>query len=93
MVNVTNRPYVAVRLITIKFFLRHFPFFLCSAGVPPATALNQYRILFFATGLFVIRAQKLLFLNQSIGKNPVSETLVVRLKLRTKTFKVSVPSP
>jgi hypothetical protein len=24
MVNVTNRPYVAVRLITIKFLFRHF---------------------------------------------------------------------
>jgi hypothetical protein len=37
MVNVTNRPYVAVRLIPIKFFFRHF-LFLCSAGVPPAVA-------------------------------------------------------
>jgi hypothetical protein len=43
MVNVTNRPYVAVRLIPIKFLFRHFSF-LCSAGqtgfgsadVPPA---------------------------------------------------------
>src|SRR5207344_3378626 len=25
VVNVTNRAYVAVRLITLKFFLRHFP--------------------------------------------------------------------
>jgi hypothetical protein len=25
MVDVTNRPYVAVRLIAIKFFFRHFP--------------------------------------------------------------------
>jgi hypothetical protein len=35
MVDVTNRSYVAVRLIPFKFFFRHFSF-LCSAGVPPA---------------------------------------------------------
>jgi hypothetical protein len=32
MINVTNRPYVAVRLITIKFFFRHFLFAPCGAG-------------------------------------------------------------
>jgi hypothetical protein len=26
MINVTNRPYVAVRLIPLKFFFRHFLF-------------------------------------------------------------------
>jgi hypothetical protein len=25
MINVTNRPYVAVRLIPLKLFFRHFP--------------------------------------------------------------------
>jgi hypothetical protein len=36
VVNVTNRPYVAVRLCPFKFFFRHFALILCSAGVPPA---------------------------------------------------------
>jgi hypothetical protein len=49
MVNVTNRPYVAVRLIPIKFLFRHFSF-LCgagqtgfgSAGVPPAEIYKSH---------------------------------------------------
>jgi hypothetical protein len=32
---VTNRPNIAVRLIPLKFFFRHFSF-LCRAGIPPA---------------------------------------------------------
>jgi hypothetical protein len=89
MVNMTNRPYVAVRLCPFKFFFRHFSF-LCSASVPPVTTSNQYGIVFFAAKLFVVRTQELLFLNQSIGKNPTSEALVLRPKPRAKILKTSI---
>src|SRR5260370_40499185 len=92
MVNVTNRPYVAVRLCPLKFFFRHFSF-LCSASVPPVTTSNQYGIVFFAAKLFVVRTQELLFLNQSIGKNPASKALVLRPKPRAKILKASMPGP
>jgi hypothetical protein len=41
VVNVTDRPYVAVRLIALKFLFRHFSIFLCSAGVPPAVTRDR----------------------------------------------------
>jgi hypothetical protein len=51
VIDVTNRPNVAVRLIAIKFFLCHFRFsfvapakpaglFRCYVGVSPATQIN-----------------------------------------------------
>jgi hypothetical protein len=44
MVNVTNRPYVAVRLIPFKFFFRHFRFlslqFLVTGIMASASAIS-----------------------------------------------------
>jgi len=45
MVNVTNRPYVAVRLIPFKFFLRHFRF--APSSVLAGTVLSK-SVVYFA---------------------------------------------
>ncbi|MGA7685219.1 MAG: hypothetical protein WCA58_09410, partial [Terriglobales bacterium] len=63
------------------------------APAQPAVSLNQYRIFVFAAESFVVRAEKLFSLNQSVETNPALETLVLQLEPRAKTFKISVPSP
>src|SRR5208282_5304835 len=91
MVNVTNRPYVAVRLRPFKFLLCHLLLAPCGAGALARVSLNQNRIVFPAVNLFVVRAKKLSFLNQAIGKNPTSEALVLRLESRAKILTRVLP--
>ena len=68
MVNVTNRPYVAVRLCPFKFFFRHFRF-LCSAGRP---AVSQISISSTDTACETSPAAPDQPLRSSRGKTPAS---------------------
>jgi hypothetical protein len=82
MVNVTNRPYVAVRLIPIKLFFRHILYLL-------GFQLRRNQIV---TVSFVIRANELFFLYQFPGNLPVELTEIFRKPL-AENLKAAMSTP
>jgi hypothetical protein len=82
MIDVTNRPDVAVRLITIKFLFRHFLYLL---GFP----LRRTQITAVS---FVIRANEFFFVHQLCGNLPL-ELIEIFRKPLAENLKTAMPDP
>jgi len=90
MIDVSDRPYIAVRLITLKFLFRHN-----SALFAPSFSLLAQNQIFFASTLklLIVGAEELLSFNQPLGSNPLLKLLELFLKPSSENFEVPMPAP
>jgi hypothetical protein len=82
MVYVTNRPHVAVRLISIKFLFRHFSI----------SSASNYAGTKSSPSALVIRANEFLFFNELLDDPPIELSEIFR-KTLAENFETAMPTP